>query len=392
VIRFSAALVVVAVGVLIGGIATSLLALVYVAIGLSVAALIALAIGVALKRDELFGVTGQPSGDVMGAAAGQPAPTGRQGGYPPVGQERAGQAFTDQPAPGPLGGNVTVHGATGGRPAGMSRPASGPASPAWGTGTPARGPVPSAPPAEEAAAHAAPPTGAPVGPSQAGVTETRADLTAISADTPQTTDKKSASDPAETRLDVRAEAGQAAPGKAGSGSEETRLDLPPVRPGAPAAPAASGPERPNAAAPDAGTPGVTETRLDMSPVLADEPVLPLARSEGTRTSAPPAGADDTRLDLPAQPPAPSQPGASAQPGTPAQPASPAGPTPQGTAAAGDSQVAVIPGVPRYHAPNCILIRFMDEEDLEKMTMDQAKAAGFTPCTACQADSSFKAAD
>ena len=72
-IRFSAALVVVAVGVLIGGIATSLLALVYVAIALSAAALIALAIGVALKRDELFGVTGQPVRDVMGAAAGQPA-------------------------------------------------------------------------------------------------------------------------------------------------------------------------------------------------------------------------------------------------------------------------------------------------------------------------------
>ena len=54
-IRFSAGLVVVAIGVLIGGVATSKLLLVYIAIGLSVAALIALAIGVVLKREELFG-------------------------------------------------------------------------------------------------------------------------------------------------------------------------------------------------------------------------------------------------------------------------------------------------------------------------------------------------
>ena len=54
-IRFSAGLVVVAIGVLVGGVATSKLLLVYIAIGLSVAALIALAIGVVLKREELFG-------------------------------------------------------------------------------------------------------------------------------------------------------------------------------------------------------------------------------------------------------------------------------------------------------------------------------------------------
>ncbi len=54
-IRFSAGLVVVAIGVLIGGVATSKLSLVYVAIAVSAVALVALAIGVALKRDELFG-------------------------------------------------------------------------------------------------------------------------------------------------------------------------------------------------------------------------------------------------------------------------------------------------------------------------------------------------
>jgi hypothetical protein len=30
---------------------------------------------------------------------------------------------------------------------------------------------------------------------------------------------------------------------------------------------------------------------------------------------------------------------------------------------------------------------MEEEELEKMTLDEAKAAGCTPCTACQAEPS-----
>jgi hypothetical protein len=55
VIRFSAALVAVAIGVLVGGIAASELSLVYIAIVVSAVALVALAAGVVLKREELFG-------------------------------------------------------------------------------------------------------------------------------------------------------------------------------------------------------------------------------------------------------------------------------------------------------------------------------------------------
>ena len=54
-IRFSAALVAVAIGVLIAGGVTSRLALVYTAIVVSAAALVFLAIGVLLKREEIFG-------------------------------------------------------------------------------------------------------------------------------------------------------------------------------------------------------------------------------------------------------------------------------------------------------------------------------------------------
>jgi hypothetical protein len=46
-------------------------------------------------------------------------------------------------------------------------------------------------------------------------------------------------------------------------------------------------------------------------------------------------------------------------------------------------VTVIPGVPRYHEPDCILIRFMDEEDIARKSIPEAKAANCTPCAACQ---------
>ena len=47
---------------------------------------------------------------------------------------------------------------------------------------------------------------------------------------------------------------------------------------------------------------------------------------------------------------------------------------------------MVPGVPRYHRAKCILIRFMGDEDLQKMTLSEAAEAGCTPCRACQPDS------
>ena len=54
-----------------------------------------------------------------------------------------------------------------------------------------------------------------------------------------------------------------------------------------------------------------------------------------------------------------------------------------TAANGTALVAVVRGVPRYHEPDCVLIRFMPEGDLQKLTVPQAKEDGCTPCAACQ---------
>ena len=71
-IRFSAGLVVVAIGVLIGGVVTSRLSLVYVAIAVSAVALVVLAIGVALKRNELFGSGPKLASADAGAGSGMP--------------------------------------------------------------------------------------------------------------------------------------------------------------------------------------------------------------------------------------------------------------------------------------------------------------------------------
>ena len=49
------------------------------------------------------------------------------------------------------------------------------------------------------------------------------------------------------------------------------------------------------------------------------------------------------------------------------------------------RVTVVPGVPRYHTPQCLLIRFMGDGDLEKMTLGAARQAGCSPVRACLPD-------
>jgi hypothetical protein len=75
-----------------------------------------------------------------------------------------------------------------------------------------------------------------------------------------------------------------------------------------------------------------------------------------------------------QPEQPEQPEQDKQAGQ----AGPAGPDPS-------TEVTVVPGVPRYHNATCILIRFMGDSDLDKMTRAAAREAGCTPCRACLPD-------
>jgi hypothetical protein len=58
-------------------------------------------------------------------------------------------------------------------------------------------------------------------------------------------------------------------------------------------------------------------------------------------------------------------------------------TGEGEAAPGSDLVTVVPGVPRYHRSDCVLIRFMPEGDVHKQSVAAARDAGCTPCAACQ---------
>jgi hypothetical protein len=49
----------------------------------------------------------------------------------------------------------------------------------------------------------------------------------------------------------------------------------------------------------------------------------------------------------------------------------------------DDEVAIVPGVARYHRIGCILIRFLGDGDLESVTRREAEAKGCVPCRACE---------
>ena len=73
-----------------------------------------------------------------------------------------------------------------------------------------------------------------------------------------------------------------------------------------------------------------------------------------------------------------------QPGPPAEPGSEPRNEPD--------RVIVVTGVPRYHRPGCILIRFLGKDDVESITREAAEASGCVPCRACQPDKLSSAAE
>jgi hypothetical protein len=443
VIRFSAGLVAVAIGVLIGGVATSKLLLVYVAIGLSAAALVALAIGVVLKREELFGeqrtsapaaagasdsapvlvgtTSSQPNGavdppapsvpPVASAAFGEAAARGAEGAEGSVG-DRAGRPSFDSPldepgyaqaahgrdayAPPPsreglAAGDWSARDAAS-RKSQQATPASpaSPASPAYEAGRQPQSPFEAPRPDTPAAAARGTETPWREKPSPSyGKSPSHGD--SASPDYPWT---------------ASASAAPTAPAPATGRSE---VPPPPAASAPSAAPASSAPDRPSwferSARPERDT-------TDDKPAPESA-----AESAGTGEDAPAAAADDPAAASPED----SAPGEAA-PGE-AAPAKTAALTPPGTdldtgaaeaaaerepaatapapaakadadAAPGEpsakqesssAQVTVVPGVPRYHEKNCILIRFMTDDDLQQMTVAQATEAGCTPCRACHHD-------
>jgi hypothetical protein len=57
----------------------------------------------------------------------------------------------------------------------------------------------------------------------------------------------------------------------------------------------------------------------------------------------------------------------------------------GQPAPGRIEVAVVPGVARYHRSECILTRFLGAGDLDIMTRQEAVDAKLVACRACQPD-------
>jgi hypothetical protein len=98
---------------------------------------------------------------------------------------------------------------------------------------------------------------------------------------------------------------------------------------------------------------------------------------------PPAGGPARRPERAAPEPAAAAPSAAEAPASSARP--PAGPASAAAAGAASATVTVVPGIGRYHRAECILIRFLGEEDLEVITKEAAEAAGSVPCKACRPD-------
>jgi hypothetical protein len=398
VIRFSAGLVVVALGVLIGGVATSKLSLVYVSIAVSVLALIAWAIGVFLKRgelrEELFG--GRPELVPAGAGVGAGLPA-------PERSASAPQSPQDRPAHGRGGLDAAAFSS----PAQVSptwrpkepEPTSAPdraAAPAggWGsTSTPPSGTPSVAPRGLDGAKEPPAPPSAPAGTgttsADAGsagaqrswfdrLADTPADAPAP-ADAPSSTDAPSITDTDTSGdVDVPADEDDDWPTRySWLDDEETDEAV----------------ESDEALKPDEAV----ESVLEASELA--KPPSPGAQKSPEVNSDAPAEAHSEPEDTDAENDAPASPSATdtdlgrGDSGE-AEPSAEAEPTAEDEQSdedepldakqeSGARLVTVVPGVPRYHEPDCILIRFMPSGDVQTKSIPEAKAAKCTPCAACQ---------
>ena len=417
-IRFSAALVVVAIGILVGGVATSRLSLVYVAIAVSAAALVVLAIGVVLKRKELFGEQPQtPAADAgatgvgAGATIGQPALVG-QAAAGAVG-DRSGQSAFGQDAP-VTGPPVTVARDwpawdADSRPAQSGARATGSDVPAGGwyqepdQATPWR--LPSRPDAPTRGRHAghlrsdAPPSSAPTSAAASAApappappappTQPVPQVQPASPDWPPPPSPPSGPDRPLPRSwfdrttppepDADADAPLADGGSKADGTDDSAADQ---------------------AVEDGATADVTATFAGIDD--ASDDVAEHGAGTGAADAATDSGPEPSQASVTGEASAdiedPDSEQAEAKAGSsgPAEAdAATEAPAPNERQDAGQAaererddlkRITVVPGVPRYHNANCILIRFMGEDDLQKMTVPEATAAGCTPCRACQPDS------
>ena len=137
-------------------------------------------------------------------------------------------------------------------------------------------------------------------------------------------------------------------------------------------------EKPRAAASGSAPPDApaapTQQWAAAQPAEAEPPK---AEAEPPRAEAEPAKVEASKAEASeAEPVKPEAAGAEPEP---------AKPEPAGASKPAGQPVTVVPGVPRYHRSDCILIRFMGDNDLQKMPVEAAREAGCSPCRACQPD-------
>ena len=337
-IRFSAFLVVVAVGLLVAGVVTSKLLLVYIAIGVSGVALLALGVGAAVNWRELTGEprTAAAETSAQGLAAQEPALAPQPQVPASQLQVPASQVVpalaASQPKP-PATAVAEAAPAGSGWPAAQSAPSrtghlpeQPPRSqPPWATFTARpQAPPPPLPPQ---------PAGKPVPPRGEDAAEPSVEDRPPVKDLPLEKDQSLAT--GQTTEDQPSPEEQASAGR--QADAEPAASAAPATAEAPATPSADQPEP------------------------ADQPEQAAQADQPAQANQ----ADQPEQDKPSTDP------------------ESGGPDP-------NLEVTVVPGVPRYHNAQCILIRFMGEKDLERMTLGAARQVGCTPCRACLPDQPDKA--
>jgi hypothetical protein len=416
VIRFGAIVSVVAVAIclLVGGAVSGTLALVYVSIGLAALALLMLVVGVVVWRDEVFGsARAQPAGTadsgVVPVLAGH-VPDGRKSlvrEQAPVAEARSaperaerGQATGREPAPAreqahgrdhvsarepmaarrsvaridepALGADSPSESAARDRPRRARKPAEEPLGEPVSAATAVRASDSgNAPPGDlpvsasgrassggAAAAHA-PPAAKPVGAGQAA----KATGSARSAGEVGT---GSGLSPAEPRSDRSAAPPSRADRPAAGGPPGARGPRPSEQASASASLAPARGPTPAVQAPDVHAPDVHAPDVARPPAPATE--VPPAVGPPAQSARDSHGARDGES-------APESQGPDGQ--------RPAGQRSGDGQSAGNTQVSIVPGIARYHTAECILIRFLGDDDLEVMSRTAAEAAGCVPCKACR---------
>jgi hypothetical protein len=388
VIRFSAFLVAVAVALLVAGVVTSKLALVYVAIGVSGVALLALGVGALIKRNELFG---QPAAAEPERARPQPVPQVAPQVAPweatvpvssawspvppqpataaPSAPSRAGYLPAEQPRqPQPQQAQPQQAQPQQAQPRQAPQPFPPQPATAWGSGVPSpadrpadvpRRPAAFTPRPSAAPPSPVPPSPAPGAPSPApGVWAWRTDAPATQPlrEVPRPSAAPEAAAP-EAAVPETAEHEPFAESENESDSQSPAEDQ-----------------------------HQAEDQPQDEPPAEDQQTQQFRVITSTTAESVAAAPNTAEPDTAAPDEAPSD---SSEPEPEPEPESEAPAAPEPLSADVDLQreVTVVPGVPRYHDPQCLLIRFMGEGDLEKMTLGAARDSGCTPCRACLPDQS-----